>query len=179
MDSMQRATSFMQNLHGFSVVVAGGCARDLMLGEVPRDYDLWVVDDTDVSEALGIVQEALLEHRIKYDEFVEVPEVCAEDYGSVEDADIEWVIKVKIEETEIDVIKVVRPSGESVTPAQIVSTFDYPINQFWVAREGVVGIGHVHFNQHPLRALQPNRVEYMQRKFPTLYFHQLPDEPFN
>lgn len=174
MDSMQRVTSFIGMLEGMRVVVAGGCARDLSLGDVPKDYDLWVVEDINVADGLAIVQEAVLGHRTLHDELVSIPEVHGDDYGNGpdKDSDIEWVIKAVIGDTEIDVIKLFRDAGEEVSPYQIVQTFDFPLNQFWVSREGIIGTGHFHYEQKALRPLVPERVQYMQDKFPIFNFIQ-------
>ena len=44
------------NGHGFRALLAGGCVRDLQLGQEPRDYD--VATDADPQQVMGIFQNA-------------------------------------------------------------------------------------------------------------------------
>lgn len=157
-------------------ILAGGCARDILLDKAPKDYDLWVLSDISVNETLENLKTL---HRdavaAGVDSKISVNAVFHNEYqGAPERRDIEFVLKVVFCDINIDIIKMKRPEGEAVSALDVLDGFDFPMNKFAYTLDGnVVGNGHFYKVQYANRVLGENRLAYMQERFPDYTFIDL------
>lgn len=149
--------------HGIGAIIAGGCARDLFFGVVPKDIDI-ICAGTDPET----VSRALDEGGFKYHKFPK--------YHTGSDSDrLQGVWK--IEGSEIDVILY---EVECVTEA--IAKFDYNLNQFYIAgmQRGIEGSTIRFMGQQSWRNLvrlredaRGDRAEKMETKWLAL-IHKAP-----
>jgi len=164
---------FNRTAHG---ILAGGCARDILMGNAPKDYDLWVLSDETVANTLDNLKHlhnAAVAAGI--DSKIAVTRVYHDKYqGAPERRDIEFVMKVSFCGVPIDVIKMKREPGQAIGALDVLDSFDFPMNKFAYTLDGnVVGNGHMQENQYAQRALGNNRLKYMRDKFPEFNFYDL------
>jgi len=156
-------------------ILAGGCARDILMGNAPTDYDLWVLSDEDVGttfDNLKHLHNADVASGI--DSKIAVHAVYHNEYqGAPERRDIEFVLKVTFCGVPIDVIKMKREEG-SIGALDVLDGFDFPLNKFAFTLDGnVVGNGHMQEDQYAQRAIGDKRLNYMREKFPEFNFYDL------
>lgn len=174
----KKAVSFgvLMNQH-VSGVFAGGCARDVLMGQAPKDYDFILLTDHSAGDMICLIQKVYTEaYGILEDASVSVDAVHEESYdGAPAEQEIEFAIKLTFCGVSIDIIKPVRPNGESIGVLEAIESFDFPMNQFAFTRGGsnIVGNGHLQVAQHANRKLRDGRLSYMQQKFPDYEFYDL------
>jgi len=157
--------------------IAGGAARNLLKGEAPKDYDFWIADDLQVKHILDAVQDTYKDLGGQFT--VVVPEVYGEEYPGAggqlcERKDIEFVVKVQVDDVDLDLIKMKRPEGESMQATEILDTFDFPFNKFILLPDSqIVGTGHMGSTQHAMRSLSEGRLAALQSRFPDHEFIDL------
>jgi len=144
---------------GYAAVIAGGAARDTHLGRTPKDYDIIVLGNPlmyDVLASLDYIHEAHIE---LFGDGCSMPGVAV---------NLEWVAKVTLHGTVIDVIKQVQYAA---TPEQAVEGFDCTLNMAWFSGDRVVL--HDRFPHKgdavellPLCDNPKVRVAYLSNKFP-------------
>lgn len=164
---------FNKNAQG---ILAGGCARDILLDKAPKDYDLWVLSDEDVGTTLDSMKYLHnAAHAAGVNSEIAVTHVFHDEYqGAPERRDIEFVLKVEFCGIPIDVIKMKREEGKSISALDVLDSFDFPLNKFAFTLDGnVVGNGHMQEEQRAGRVLGDNRLEYMRAKFPEHTFYDL------
>lgn len=159
-------------------IVAGGSARDILRGEAPKDYDVWIINDDRVNDILGALEEVREAYcQVGLDPEVTVHEILDHDgayNGEVERRTLEYVIRAEFDGVPFDIIKVERPDDEHVLCMDVLDGFDFPMNKFMFLPDGnIVGNGHLQETQRATRALLDGRLDYMQDKFPDLTFINL------
>ena len=45
-------------LDSIKSVIAGGAARDILMGNMPKDYDIWLFEDSSVADVLDAITKA-------------------------------------------------------------------------------------------------------------------------
>lgn len=116
-------TTALQKLRdaGYRAVVAGGAARDLLHGLVPKDWDIWVYD---VSGELNQRAELGEVNALVFDGDGDM-------YTSYSDAEgvVDWVLQFVEAGVAIDVCKL-RPAVRGA--ADVVLYFDCTLNAVWL-----------------------------------------------
>lgn len=161
--------------HGLKVVYAGGCARDILQGNAPNDYDMWVLGDDSIHAVFNAVESSLKQIRTTYGVPVALHTVQEDSYnGAPERRDLEYVLQMIIGDVECDVIKMHRNAGEEVGILDVLQGFDFPMNQFaFTIDSNVIGIGHLYTEQHATRELRQERIDHMAKKFPEHTFYNV------
>ena len=159
-------------------IIAGGAARDILMGNAPRDYDIWLFEDVSEKQVIDAVQEAYSAYCKQYGECkISVTDVCSAGYPSDNGGratGIDSCIKVDFNGILIDIIKLVREEGKDIGIHDIFNSFDFPCNQFaLLADSRVVGIGHLNTKQVAQRKLCTNRLAKLHSKLPDFEFIDL------
>jgi len=160
-------------------IIAGGAARDILMGNEPKDYDIWLFEDVSEKQVIDAVQEAYYAYYKQYGGCkVRVTDVCSDEYpsdnGEGEVTGIDFCIKVNFNGILIDIIKLVREEGKDIGIHDIFNSFDFPCNQFaLLADSRVVGIGHLNTKQVAQRKLCINRLVKLRSKLPDFEFISL------
>jgi hypothetical protein len=147
--------------HGITAIVAGGYARDLILGRTPKDMDVLILDGTDLAKLEYALED--LEGDI---------EVCADSYGELNLGRIDYVVK----QLGVDYIRFKHDGCYS--PLQQVMEFDCTLNMAWIYGDGYLCA----IEDFPMahkdvwvtsKCDRPEvRVPYLQNKFPEFTFIQ-------
>lgn len=106
---------------GYRAVVAGGAARDLLHGLVPKDWDIWVYD---VSGELNPRAEVGVVNDLVFDG----DGALSESYPDAESV-VDWVLQFDEAGVAIDVCKL-RPAVRGA--ADVVLYFDCTLNTAWL-----------------------------------------------
>lgn len=162
----------------FPAIIAGGAARDILLGESPKYYDLWLFKDESISDILDGLKEIRKAYcQQGFDPTISVDEILDDNgkYNGETDRNvIKFVIRVEFDGVKFDVIKLDRKLGHSIGAMDVLESFDFPLNQFLFLPDGnIVGIGHMQQDQHALRELRDGRIEHLNQKFPDFAFINL------
>jgi hypothetical protein len=164
-ESLQTALSIADALRrvGIPCVIAGGAARDIYHGREPKDYDIVVLDDLDVSEVLRQIVEDIPGQFRDLEYFGEGTSM-----RDCEDANLDWVVKFTRDGTEFDLIQF---RSLPSTPQEVVEAFDCTLNMAWLDDEGAVQThdlfplpgGRVRLR--PLCDYPAERVNYLRGKY--------------
>lgn len=116
-------TTALQKLRdaGYRAVVAGGAARDLLHGLVPKDWDIWVYDVSgELNQRAAVGEVNALVFAGDGD--------MSESYSDAESV-VDWVLQFDGAGVAIDVCKL-RPEVRGV--ADVVMYFDCTLNTAWL-----------------------------------------------
>lgn len=145
---------------GITAVAAGGCARDILHGRVPKDIDICILSDAP-DESIDDIEAEFGQ----CDVFTK--------YNGETDGRIRFVIKTLVNDTEVDIIQYdTYRVGTISTGERQVECFDCTLNMAWIDSTGEV---QTH-SQYP----KPNgkvamlklcdfpkaRLTYMSEKYP-------------
>lgn len=116
-------TTVLQKLRdaGYRAVVAGGAARDLLHGLVPKDWDIWVYDVSGEASQRAEVRE------VNDAVFAGNCDI-SESYSDAESV-VDWVLQFDGAGVSIDVCKL-RPAVRGA--ADVVLYFDCTLNAVWL-----------------------------------------------
>jgi hypothetical protein len=159
LDTARRVLSAL-NAAGYSAVIAGGAARDIHLGRVPKDYDIVVLGNYDLGDICYVLDGLTFD----VTPFGEGASMAGE-----APLNLEWVVKAIVSGTSVDVIK---QKELPTNPIQVVEGFDCTLNMAWVDCLGVVAV-HPRFplpgqvvEMLPLCDYPAARAAYLSQKFP-------------
>jgi hypothetical protein len=147
---------------GITAVIAGGSVRDTYHGKVPKDYDICVLGDHSIEDAITTLDDCSGVTGIE-------PFGDGASMADSADANLDWVIKFVCRGVHFDLIQFASlPS----TPTELVESFDCTLNMAWLAEDGEVILhddypepfGKVHIL--PLCDFPVARVLYLSEKYP-------------
>lgn len=113
--------------HDIKAAIAGGFCRDVLNLVMPKDIDVWILDDTDAT----ILAAALYAHNIDHD--VVERGITAEEYVDHQPKrELDFVLRATIGNMPVDFIATVDIPQHIV---QLVETFDCTINMAYIEQD--------------------------------------------
>ena len=156
------------------MVIAGGCARDLLHNRVPKDYDVIMLTSMFSDELVQFINKVIVKldkGKLSNSKVKDLRiELIADNYGADQTSNLAWVIKVMLNNTiEVDFITF---NSAPETPKEACEAFDCTLNMAWIDQEGQI---HKH-EQYPkmgdmikildLCDRSEERIKYLGEKFP-------------
>lgn len=147
---------------GITAVIAGGSARDSYHGVTPKDYDICVLGDHTIDDAIAALDDC--GHVTDIEPFGDGASMSAN-----ENRNLDWVIKFVRLGVHFDLIQF---ASLPLTPTELVESFDCTLNMAWIAEDGEVILhddypkpfGKVEFM--PLCDFPLARMRYLSQKYP-------------
>lgn len=141
--------------------VAGGYARDLLLGRTPKDMDVLILSEIDADTMISVMRLMGLE-----------PTFCSGEASETATDRLDWVVQAE----GIDFIKYI---DAPKFPEEHVELFDCTLNHVWIDNGAetqihtgplFTGLGRVQYVVEDLIDNCEDRLKYLMQKFPEKEF---------
>jgi len=160
--------------NGVQAVVAGGAARDLYWGRIPKDYDLIIIGEApSVDDLADDLRDQLAANVTPFGNGSSMADVDSIGGGSDR---LDYVIKVEFNGVHIDVLKHV---DDYPSPLDAVRNFDFSLNFIWLndkweavpaAEFPILVDGTVIMGDNPSIDDPHGRVQYLRSKYPQYVY---------